>query len=137
MISLSSLFSLKNNFSYFSVFIYLFLFLVVLGLQRLSLVAASGDYFSLRCTDLSLRCTDLSLRCTDLSLRRLLLLQSTGSRRTDLRSCGMQAQQFYYMGSAAPLLVRSPEPGLEPTFPALAGGLLSTAPPGKPLVFLF
>ena len=25
-----------------------------------------------------------------------------------------------------------PEPGLEPVSPALAGGLLTTAPPGKP-----
>ena len=26
-----------------------------------------------------------------------------------------------------------PGPGLEPVFPALAGGFLTTAPPGKPL----
>ena len=28
-----------------------------------------------------------------------------------------------------------PEPGLEPVSPALAGGFLTTAPPGKPPIF--
>ena len=30
-----------------------------------------------------------------------------------------------------------PGPGLEPVFPALAGGFLTTAPPGKPSTHLF
>ena len=30
-----------------------------------------------------------------------------------------------------------PRPGLEPTSPALAGGFLTTVPPGKSLVFFF
>ena len=30
-----------------------------------------------------------------------------------------------------------PGPGLEPVSPALAGGFLTTAPPGKPPYFLF
>ena len=30
-----------------------------------------------------------------------------------------------------------PEPGLEPVSPTLAGGFLTTAPPGKPIVSLF
>ena len=30
-----------------------------------------------------------------------------------------------------------PRPGLEPASPALAGGLSTTAPPGKPSVFFF
>ena len=30
-----------------------------------------------------------------------------------------------------------PGPGLEPMSPALAGGFLATAPPGKPLNFSF
>ena len=29
-----------------------------------------------------------------------------------------------------------PEPGLEPVSPELTGGFLTSAPPGKPLVFL-
>ena len=60
-------------------FIYLFIFGRVGSslLHGLSLVAASGGY--------SL------LRCTGFSLQWLLLLQSTGSRRADLSSCGLQA----------------------------------------------
>ena len=30
-----------------------------------------------------------------------------------------------------------PRPGLEPVCPTLAGGFLTTAPPGKPQMFLF
>ena len=30
-----------------------------------------------------------------------------------------------------------PGPGLEPVFPALAGGFLTTAPPGKPELWIF
>ena len=30
-----------------------------------------------------------------------------------------------------------PGPGLEPVSPALAGGFLTTAPPGKPMYFTF
>ena len=30
-----------------------------------------------------------------------------------------------------------PGPGIEPVPPALAGGLLTTAPPGKPLTYMF
>ena len=30
-----------------------------------------------------------------------------------------------------------PGPGLEPMFPALAGGFLTTVPPGKSLLFLY
>ena len=30
-----------------------------------------------------------------------------------------------------------PEPGLEPVSPALAGGFLTTAPPGKSLIYVF
>ena len=30
-----------------------------------------------------------------------------------------------------------PEPGIEPVSPALAGGFLTTGPPGKPYRFVF
>ena len=30
-----------------------------------------------------------------------------------------------------------PGPGLKPVFPALAGGFLTTEPPGKPLFFIY
>ena len=44
-----------------------------------------------------------------------------------LSSCGSQAQLLRGMWDL-------PRPGLEPVSPALAGGLLTTAPPGKPQV---
>ena len=48
-----------------------------------------------------------------------------------LSSCGSRAQLLCGMWD-------SPRPGLEPVSPALAGRLLTTAPPGKPLVpFLY
>ena len=45
-----------------------------------------------------------------------------------LSSCGSQAQLLRGMWDP-------PRPGLEPVFPALAGRLSTTAPPGKPLIF--
>ena len=43
-----------------------------------------------------------------------------------LSSCGSRAQLLRGMWDL-------PRPGLEPVSPALAGGFLTTAPPGKPL----
>ena len=43
-----------------------------------------------------------------------------------LSSCGARAQLLHSMWDL-------PGPGLEPVSPALAGGFLTTAPPGKPL----
>ena len=89
----------------------------------LSLVAVSGGYSS--------------LRCVGFSLQWLLLLQRTGSRHAGFHSCGSQAlkRRLSSCGTRASLL-RSmwefPRPGLEPLSPALAGGFLTTAPPGKP-----
>ena len=52
-------------------------------------------------------------------------LRCVGSRRAGFSTCGAWA-----------LLLRSmwdlPGPGLEPMSPALAGGFLTTVPPGKP-----
>ena len=62
-------------------FIYLFIFGCVgsfVAMHGLSLVAASGGYSS--------------LPCAGFSLRWLLLLRSTGPRRTDFSSCGTLAQ---------------------------------------------
>ena len=51
-------------------------------------------------------------------------LQITGSRCAGFSSCGAQAQLLCSMWGL-------PGPGLEPVSPALAGGFLTTAPPGK------
>ena len=96
------------------------LFLATCGL---SLVGASGGYSS--------------LRCVGFSLRWLLLLRSTGSRHAGVRSCGSPALERRLSSCGAwALLLRGvwelPGPGLEPLSPALAGGFLTTAPPGKP-----
>ena len=45
-----------------------------------------------------------------------------------LSSCGSRAQPVRSMWDP-------PRPGLEPVFPAPAGRLSTTAPPGKPLLF--
>ena len=47
-----------------------------------------------------------------------------------LSSCGSRAQSLRGMWDL-------PRPGLEPVSPALAGRLSTTAPPGKPCVFVF
>ena len=76
------------------------------------------------------------MRCAGLSLRWLLLLWSMGSRRTGFSSCGSWALECR-LSSCGPwaLLLRGtwdlPGPGLEPVSPALAGGFLTTVPPGK------
>ena len=55
-------------------------------------------------------------------------LSSCGSQALDhrLSSCGAQASLLHGMWDL-------PGPGLEPVSPALAGGFLTTAPPGKSL----
>ena len=74
---------------------------------------------------------------TGFSLRWLLWLQSTGSRCAGFSSCGLRALEcrLSSCGTRAQLL-RSmwdpPGPGLKPMSPALAGGFLTTVPPGKP-----
>ena len=66
-------------FSFFNKFIYLFwLCWVFVATHRLSLVAASGGYSS--------------LRCAGFSLRWLLLLWSMGSRHVGFSSCGSWAE---------------------------------------------
>ena len=47
-----------------------------------------------------------------------------------LSNCGSRAQSLRGMWDP-------PRPGLEPVFPALAGRLSTTAPPGKPLTSVF
>ena len=59
-------------------------------------------------------------------------LSSCGSQALERRlsSCGAQTQLLRGMWDL-------PRPGLEPVSPALAGGFLTTAPPGKPWEVLF
>ena len=102
--------------------IYFWLRWVFITAHGLSLVVASGSYSS--------------LRCTGFSLWWLLLLQSMGSRHTGFSNCGSRAleHRLSSCGARAQLLHGMwdlPGPGLQPVSPALAGGFLTTAPPGK------
>ena len=80
-----------------------------------------------------------SLQWAGFSLLWLLLLWSTGSRRTGFSRCGSWAleRRLSSCGARA-LLLRGmwdlPRPGLEPVSPALAGGFLTTVPQGKPQI---
>ena len=95
-------------------FIYLFIWLhwVFVAACGLSLVAASGGYSS--------------LWCVGLSLWWFLLLRSMGSRHMGFSSCGPRSQLLHGMWDL-------PRPGIKPVSPELAGGFLTTAPPGKSL----
>ena len=53
------------------------------------------------------------------------LVAEHGLQTRSLSSCGSRAQLLRGMWDL-------PRPGLEPVSPALAGGFLTTAPPGKP-----
>ena len=110
-------------FLFFLIYFYFWLCWVFVAAGRLSLVAASGGYSS--------------LWCVGFSWRWLLLLWSMGSRHVGFSSCGLWAleHRLSSCGTEAQLLHGMwdlPRPGLEPVSPALAGGFLTTVPPGKP-----
>ena len=112
----------------FLLFIYFWLHWVFITVRGLSLLVASGGYSS--------------LWCAGFSLWWLLLLRSTGSRYAGFSSCGTWAleHRLSSCGSWAYLLHGMwdlPGPGHEPVSPALAGGFLTTAPPGKSVKIKF
>ena len=77
--------------------------------------------------------------CVECWLLWLLLLWSSGSRLAGLGSCSSLAleHRLNSCGSRAWLLLSvwdPPRRGVKPMFPALAGGFLTTGPPGKPSV---
>ena len=97
----------------------------------LGLCCCARDFFS--CSEQGL----LFIAVPGFSLRWLLLLRSTGSRRVGFSSCGSRAlgHRLSNCGKRAYLLCSMwdlPGPGLKPVSPALAGGFLTTVPPGKP-----
>ena len=89
---------------------------------------------SLRRAGATLRCGARASHCGGSSL-----LRSTDSRHPGFSRCGSRAlERRLSSGGAWALLLRGmwdlPGPGLEPVSPALAGGFLTTAPPGKSTV---
>ena len=116
----------NQKYYFFLIFVYLFIYFwlhwVFVAAHGLSLVAASGGYSS--------------LWCMGFSLRWLLLLWSTGSRCMGFSSCGLWALECRLSSCGARALLLPgmwdpPRPGLEPVSPAVAGGFLTSAPPGK------
>ena len=68
------------------------------------------------------------------SLQWRLLLLSTGSRRVGFSRCRSRALELGpslcgALGLVAPRHVESSRPGVQPVYPALAGGFLTTEPP--------
>ena len=113
---------------------FLFLFLAALGLRCcawLSVAAVSGA--TLHCCAQASHCGGFSCcRAQALGARASVVvahrLSICGSQALERRlsSCGTRAQLLGGMWNL-------PGPGLEPVSPALAGGFLTNAPPGKPL----
>ena len=111
-----------------NLFIYFWLRWVLVAARGPSPVTASGGH--------------PSLWCAGPSLRWPLLPWSTGSRCAGFSSRGSWAPEHRLSscGSRAQLLCGMwdpPGPGLEPASPELAGGLPTTAPPGKPRCIWF
>ena len=99
--------------------------------------------FILGCTGSSLPCTGLS-RCSERGAPLRCGCGHLGAGASHSRACtlGTQPQQLWPVRSAVAAHGASwlqgrwdlPGPGVEAVSPALAGGLLSTVPPGSPVL---
>ena len=83
-----------------------------------------------------------SLRCLGFSLQWLLLLPSTGSRHMGFSNFCSQALELRLSNSGAQAWLLQgmwnlPRPGLEPMFPVLVSGFLTTGPRGSPVICTF
>ena len=70
------------------------------------------------------------LQCSEFLLWWFLSLWCMGSRHTGFSSCSTEASLLHCMWDL-------PGPGIEPLSPELAGGFLTTRPPGKPSALQF
>ena len=115
----SFFFKCMTFFFFNFIYLFIYLFLAVLGLHFCSTAFSScgkrGPLF------IAVR-GPLTIAASLVAEHRL------QTRR--LSSCGSRAQLLCGMWDL-------PRPGLEPVSPALAGGFSTTAPPGKPVSFLF
>ena len=128
--------SLKDriNPSLFLLFIYLFIYL--LFLPALGLRCCTRAFSS--CGEQGL----LFVAVLGLLIAVLLLSQRTGSRGTGFSSCGLWVPEHRLSscGAWAQLLCGMwdlPGAGIKPVSPALAGGFITTAPPGKSPPYFF
>ena len=108
-------------------FIYFWLHWVFVAVSGLPLVAARGLHIAVASL-VACRARALGTRASAAVARGL---SSCGLRALECRlsSCGARAQLLHGTWDL-------PRPGLKPVSPALAGGFLTTAPPGKPLNFV-
>ena len=121
----------------FILFYFTFLFLCALGLRCCVWAFLQLRGATLHCGARASHCSGFS-RCGAQALGAWASvvaargLSSCGSRALECRlsSCGARAQLLRGMWDL-------PGPGLEPVSPALAGGFLTTAPPGKPQKQIF
>ena len=139
---LSSVSCLLALFFIYLLFKFIYLFNFIIGCVGSSPLCTG--FLQLRRAGATLRCGARASHCSGLSRRGARApgawasvvvargLSSCGSRALECRlsSCGARAQLLRGMWDL-------PRPGLEPMSPALAGGLLTTAPPGKPLSTCF
>ena len=108
---------------FFFNFIYFWLRWVFVAVRRLSLVAESGGYSSLRCAGFSLG----GFSCCGAPAPGG---QASVVLACWLSSCGTRAYLLHGIWDL-------PGPGPEPVSPALAGRFLTTAAPGKSLLLFF
>ena len=128
--------SISRTFSFFYKFIYFILF--IFGCVGSSLLRAG--FLQLQRAGATLRCGVRTPHCGVSSCceARALGAQASIVVARRLSSCGLRAleRRLSSFGTWAQLL-RSmqdlPRPGIKPVSPALAGGFLTTAPPGKSL----
>ena len=99
-----------------------FFFLAALGLRCCAQAFCSCDEWGLLCVVVHKLLIVVASRCG----ARALGARASVVAAHGLSSCGSQASLLRSMWDL-------PGPGLEPVSPALAGGPLTTAPPGKPL----
>ena len=131
----------KALFIFFLIlFIYLFIYLF---LAELGLLLLRTGFLQLQQAGATLRCVARASHCGGFSCcgARALGTWASVVVARGLSSCGSWALQrrLSSCGARAQLLRGMwdlPRAGLEPVSPALAGGFLTTAPPGKPSVKL-
>ena len=121
---------LMTSHSFLKIIYLFFVCWVFVAVCGLSLIVVSGGRSSLQCTGFSLRALSccaawaLGTRTSVVAARGLCSCGSQALELAGSSSCGAQA-----------LVARSmwnlPGPGIEPVSAALAGGVLSTVPPGK------
>ena len=123
-----------HNLLFIYLFVCFWLCWVFTAAQELSLVVASMGYSSLRSR--ASHCSGFSCcRAQALSAQASLVVargfSSCGSRALEcsLSSCDSQVQLLCSMWDL-------PGPGIKPMSPALAGGFLTTASPGKSLPYI-